>query len=134
MAYHWTKEFSVNIKKLDAQHQALFERINDLDKAIKKGRGSTQISETLDSLVKYGETHFSDEEQLMQKYDFPAYPQHKIEHDAYKTRISEYQKQYKTNPDIVAAETVRYLVSWWSHHIRHTDKLYSAFLNSKGVY
>jgi hemerythrin len=133
MEFQWTEELSVNIEEIDEQHKRLIKMINDFNKALKNGEGRAVVSKILTGMIKYSKIHFSLEEKYMKEFDFPGYDQHKIEHDAFISRTHHLMERHKTNPSAITLETISYLVNWLNHHIRGTDKRYSAFLNSKGI-
>jgi hemerythrin len=133
MGFQWTEELSVNIEEIDEQHKRLVKMINDFNKAMKNGEGRAIVSKILTGMINYSKIHFSLEEKYMKEFDFPGYEQHKIEHDAFVSRTHHLMERYKTNPNVITLETNSYLVDWLNHHIRGTDKRYSAFLNSKGI-
>lgn len=49
----WSDSLSVNIAEIDAQHKRLVAMINDLNEAMKQGRGRDVIVRIVDGLVSY---------------------------------------------------------------------------------
>ena len=77
---NWTESLSVNEKKLDGQHKALFILVNDLLSM----RGSTvdpeELTKKVEVLQKILKTHFQDEEEYLSKCNYPHLEEHAREH------------------------------------------------------
>ena len=61
----WNDSFSVNIAVIDQQHQKLITMINDLNAAMKQGRGRDVMGGIINGLVNYTITHFKSEERYL---------------------------------------------------------------------
>ncbi|MFN3309093.1 MAG: bacteriohemerythrin, partial [Anaerolineales bacterium] len=62
----WSDEFSVNIKEIDNQHRQLIEMVNQLQRAMKEGKGAAALNDILQRLIDYTDYHFSTEERMME--------------------------------------------------------------------
>ncbi|MCW8962845.1 MAG: bacteriohemerythrin, partial [Gammaproteobacteria bacterium] len=76
----WKDEYSVGIDSIDQQHRKLLNLINQLQTAVNYSTGESFEQEALDELVDYTKTHFSYEEGLLEKYEYPGYEPHKAQH------------------------------------------------------
>jgi len=132
----WDKKFNIGVEKIDKQHQELLQYVNALHSAVESRMEKKKLRDLLNELVDFIRIHFSTEEKLMKKYDFPKklfkehHKEHKVlidhlEHiaagvtkDKYPTFFSDY--------DISS--------DWAITHIVEHDKNLGEFLNSKGVY
>ncbi|WP_019554442.1 bacteriohemerythrin [Propionispira raffinosivorans] len=123
----WTDEFSVGIPKFDEEHKKLVTMINNLHAAMKEGRGKDTMEELLLGLTKYVNTHFSHEETLMAKYNYPNYEKHKKIHDDFKAKVIEYKCLYDKNL-LPANQLLTVLRDWLIKHICDTDRDYGPFL------
>jgi len=90
MKLQWTPDFSVGVEEIDSQHKELFERINDLDSAMKQGRAKEEVVRLVEFLNKYAIVHFGAEEKYMTDYDYPGYALHKTKHDWFKKEFPTY--------------------------------------------
>ncbi len=128
----WSSSFSINIKKVDEQHKKLIEMLNELHEAMTEGRGKDVLSDILNGMAEYTVIHFSTEEELMQRYNYPGYVKHKFEHDQFVKKVTEFKDKFESG-QISAIEVMRYLSDWLKSHILGSDKKLGAFLNTKGV-
>ena len=64
--FTWSNRCSVGVKAIVSQHIKLFELINDLEQAMRKGQGSLVNAPLLRKLYDYTENHFAAEEKLME--------------------------------------------------------------------
>jgi len=88
----WKDEYSVGVKVIDDQHKELFRRVNKLFDDVSRGNVTT-VLETLDFLNSYVIYHFSAEEQLMAKANYPELESHKNEHEWFKSEILSIREQ-----------------------------------------
>ena len=132
--FRWTQEHSVNIAVLDQQHQALFETVNELDRALRVGEGNSAMDSVLKRLVNYAEIHFASEESLMEQHEFPGLFAHRAEHAKFRQKLGALLGDYRTGTKPgVPVSLVLFLRGWLKEHVQMTDKRYSAFLNARGV-
>jgi hemerythrin len=129
----WGDDLSVNIQKIDSQHQQLVALINGLYETLGTGKSKDSLGHVLDSLVDYTKTHFVDEERLLSKHGFPGLAQHKAEHDQFTGTISEIQTQFQEGNTALSMQVMVFLSDWLTTHIRISDKAFSPFLVEKGV-
>ena len=131
--FQWTPELSVNVKEIDNQHKQLVNLINLLHDSMKSGKGKDVMGKVLNDLTDYTVYHFGTEERLFQKYRYIEYPQHKKEHDDLTKQVLDVKSKFLAGQTTVTIEVMNFLKDWLNNHIKHSDKKYSAFLNSKGV-
>ncbi len=130
----WDTNYSVKIKIIDNQHQNLVALINQLYDGVSQGKGSESAGKTLDELINYTRTHFAYEEQLFRIHGYPEYLAHKAEHDALTEKVLDFQSQFRAGKATLALPLLSFLKDWLTNHIQGTDKRYSNFLNTKGVF
>ena len=131
--FRWTEALSVNIAVLDQQHKQLIETVNELDQALRKGEGKPALDSVLDKLVEYALVHFAAEESLMQEHDFPGFSTHRTLHEEFRKRLAEYLGAHKAGKPGVPVSLLFFMQEWMKEHLSKTDKLYSTFLNARGV-
>ncbi len=76
----WDDKYSVGISIIDNEHKKL---IGIMNKAIVLEQNSSnpkEITEVLNEMNKYAQTHFATEETYMVKFNYPDYEQHRKEH------------------------------------------------------
>jgi hemerythrin-like metal-binding protein len=131
--FRWTDECKVNIAVLDQQHRELIDILNELERALRVGEGNGVTEVTLDRLLTYVGAHFDAEESLMERYQFPGLPTHRIQHDMFRGRMKGFLERHRAGKPGLAVELLLFLQNWLKSHVMKTDKQYSAFLNARGV-
>jgi hemerythrin len=129
----WNNDLSVNINEIDEQHKKLLALINELHEAMKSGRGKEVTEKTLAGLIQYVGTHFTKEEDLMERYNYPGLLAHKGEHAKLTLQAKDIHQQFQQGKAVVNVELMNFLKSWLRNHILGTDKKYAPYLNGKGV-
>ncbi|MCP5105735.1 MAG: hemerythrin family protein, partial [bacterium] len=131
--FNWKDEYSVNVKEIDKQHQMLVDSLNELFEAMRSGEAKEIIGGILKGLVDYAGVHFSYEEKLLNRYNYPEYAKHKTEHDAFVEKTVEFQEKYNQGKLMLSMEVMNFLKDWLKNHILGTDKKYSSFFNERGI-
>ena len=60
----------------------------------------------------------------MQKFNYPAFNEHKAEHEKLTEEVLKLQKDYKEGKSLITMDTMNFLKSWLINHIEGTDKKY----------
>jgi hemerythrin len=133
MAYQWDSSLETGHVKIDNQHKQLIAALNNLIDAAKSGKGDAEIFKTLDFLTGYTIMHFSDEEKLQIKYDYPDYLVHKRIHEDFKKTVGDLTKKLRDEgPREELVNTVTDAVgAWLLNHIKGDDFRMAAFVKSK---
>lgn len=76
----WSDEYSINVKEIDFQHQKILELVNTLHSSVENTIDKKELHRLLIKLVEFTHKHFTDEEKLMKKYNYPDITQHHKEH------------------------------------------------------
>ncbi|HOJ34293.1 MAG TPA: bacteriohemerythrin [Candidatus Hydrogenedentes bacterium] len=129
----WDNSFSVNIAEIDRQHQKLVALINELDDAMRQGKGKEVVSKVVSGLIAYTQTHFGTEERIFAQHGYPEADVHKKEHEDFVAKAAQFQADYNSGKIGLSIQIMNFLSNWLQHHIKVVDKKYGPFLNSKGV-
>ncbi|MCE1255609.1 MAG: bacteriohemerythrin [Anaerolineae bacterium] len=130
--FTWNDSYSVNIKILDEQHKKLFTLIDQLHNAMSTGKGKQMIGQVLDEMLDYTRTHFTTEEDLLKKHNYPDLLKQQKEHAAFVQKVSEMQQKFNNGSLTLSIEVSQFLKDWLSKHILGADKQYAQFLTEKG--
>lgn len=124
MAVVWREHLAVGVERIDDQHKELFRRFSVLMDAINLGKGPLQVLEVFNFLDDYTDTHFKNEEKIMEEFRYPHLPLHREEHGQFcrdleklKCRIT---TEGFTQQNILL--TSRTLLRWLIQHICTVDK------------
>lgn len=127
----WKEEYSVGIGELDEQHKSLFALLDKLSAAI-DDKDKLSLGYIVTSLEVYVVFHFTSEEHLLAKHEYPGLNKQEKEHNEFKARVAKYKAEMLTGDKIkLAGEIRRYLHDWLVGHIIDLDKKYAPFLLEK---
>lgn len=84
-------------------------------------------------VMRYVETHFRDEEELMRKYDYPGYEAHKRLHDRFIEELIDVQSRINNRSVSFKKKFGAMLWNWLVHHINEEDYKYRDFFLGKGL-
>ncbi len=132
MYIKWREDLEIGIDEIDAQHKALFEKVNDLLHACNTGKAKEEVVSTLEFLSEYVVTHFKDEEAYHRKYKYPHYKEHAKLHSDFVEEIEELKRAYEeegTNLQLVVMVNQK-VVNWLINHIGKADKAFGKFVSS----
>jgi len=149
----WHTIFSVNSEIIDTQHKMLIDLINQLYDAIKHQTNTSTIEDIfnnevsdqtnnntiedmLNCLIDYTIIHFSFEENLMKKHNFPEREtvEHKKAHEKFTQFILAEQKKLKSSDDtVIGEEVLDFLKDWLLNHIMKVDRKLGDFLSEKPI-
>ncbi len=129
----WDDSLRVNIAEIDAQHRKLVGMINELNEAMRMGKGKEILGKTVQGLIEYTQTHFQTEEKYFEKFGYPENAPHKREHAAFTAKVSQFKSAFDAGRAALSVEVMAFLSDWLQKHIKGSDKKYGSFLNKKGV-
>ena len=129
----WSDTLSVKIREIDSQHQRLVKLINDLDDAMRVGKGREVMGKIVSELAAYTRVHFSTEEKYFDKFGYPEAPEHKAEHEKFIAEVAKFKGDFDAGRIGLTIKVMDFLSNWLKKHIMGTDKKYSPFFNQKGL-
>ncbi len=127
----WKDEFSVYIEEIDNQHKHLVELLNELNSAMRIGKGRQVVGKIIEELIAYTQYHFSTEEKYFKMYNYEFTEEHTQEHNEFIDKIQKFQKEYEEGKLTVTIEVLEFLNAWVKHHILGSDKKYVPYLANK---
>jgi hemerythrin len=130
---NWDDSYSVKIESIDKQHMKLVGMINEFYENIRSKSNKEIISELIKNMKEYIKFHFKSEEDLLKINRYPDYHKHKIEHERFINKVTDFETRFNNGHLILSFEITNFLKDWLKKHIQGTDKKYSDFLISKGV-
>lgn len=129
----WNSAYSVGNQTLDGQHQQIIKLINQLLISVDTRTDSKMIADMLDRLTNYAADHFSTEEMLLARYDYPELEAQVEEHIHYRETVARLCVDTLANKQQVPESLLHFLQSWWKDHILVSDMAYKDFLLEKGA-
>lgn len=129
----WKKSYESGNENIDNQHKQFFLIFNKLYEIKKENNFNNKLFQVISDLIDYTIYHFSFEEELMKKINFPEYNEHKKKHTIFQNRILEIREKFFNNEIKFTDEMVTELYKWLSRHILKEDKKIIYFINKKTV-
>ena len=129
----WNNNLSVGVDGIDTQHKKLVQMINELNDAMKQGKGKDIIGKIINELINYTQGHFALEEKYFIQTNYPASDAHKIEHKDFVKKVADFRDGFNSGKLGVSIEVMNFLSSWLKNHIQGTDKKYSSHFISNGI-
>jgi hemerythrin-like metal-binding protein len=134
MAYiDWDEKYSVQIQSLDVQHKMLFDMINGFYAALKDKSRDDTLQALLDGLLKYTAVHFTHEEALMKRGNYPGLAVQQAAHAAFVQKVKDVQKKHTEGKLVLSVEITGFLKSWLTEHILSSDSGYADCLSAAGA-
>lgn len=124
----WGNHYSLGIREIDHEHEALIELLNRLDIAFHEGQNAGILRAALRQVVSATEAHFRNEERLMTEFDYPEAASHKNEHDFLVAHASEFQSSFEAGQAELTESMMSYLKDWLRNHLLVADKRLGRFL------
>lgn len=125
----------VALERMNKVHEKEIEIMNKLYQLLQdyeKGNASIEdIEKAFNEFVEDVKYHFSSEQEMMEQYNFFAYPMHRGEHDMVLGQIQSLQKNWEKNknPDIIKSYLENQFLPWLINHIQTMDTVTAHFLS-----
>lgn len=129
----WQEDFKTNIEIIDEQHKYLIQNVNALFDALENGDDSENIVNLIYTLAECTDLHFSTEEELMEKFKYYDYEEHKKEHEFFKKRTENLHKSLISGELEITVSVIHFLKDWYNGHITETDKKLGQYLYDRGL-
>ncbi len=131
----WSANYAIGVKEIDAQHQELVNKLNELLEACAQGKGKEAINGMVDFLGEYVSFHFATDERFIKQSNYPEAPYHIQEHRNFVQTVEKLKEQ-------IAQETIgpgtvvtvnRTVTDWLINHILKVDTKLGTFLKKNKV-
>ncbi len=133
MAIEWQKNLEIGIGTVDNQHRELFRCFNGLLEACNAGKGRDEVMKVLLFLDSYIRSHFSEEEELQVRFNYPGYPAHREQHVKFIKRAEELERRFRDEGATISlvVETNQTMVNWLIQHISKVDREFAEFMRAR---
>ncbi|MDO8285062.1 MAG: hemerythrin family protein [Rhodoferax sp.] len=112
-AVEWREGFRIGIDQLDREHRHLFTLVLALDLGT--------VEQTVEQLLDYVVTHFSNEQEAMESSGYPALEQHLRLHEQFASRIADFLMPANGWTEERVQDLRRFLNKWLISHIMTHD-------------
>ena len=121
----WNDKYKIGDTAIDEQHQEIFLRAADVIAA------TNRESQTMCALrlYQFTRTHFSHEERLMHRLNYPDIAQHIAQHDNLISKLNDFLQNIAKD-NLIKAELEAFISHWLLIHIATVDSKLAAYLKS----
>ena len=127
------ESLKLGIPTIDSQHETLIGLVNQLHQTMLRGADKKALDALLSQLVESTRNHFAYEEELMSRYNYPEYEDHKSEHERLMQHLADLVERYTSGELLLSFAVVLELKTWAIVHIENADKPLGTYLKSKDV-
>ena len=117
---HWSSRYETGIPEIDQEHRQLFDGMNELIAAFRRGDPKPEVRKVLDLLVRYTMDHLQSEEDWMASHGYPGLEAHRLEHQAMRVVVSDLVQQFEAGVDLTMKVTVL-MADWLQYHVDGSD-------------
>ncbi len=123
--FKWDDSFSVDIPEIDRQHKILVGMLNELHQHVQSRHNVLFIKRVLQGLIDYTDSHFTYEEGLLERFEYPDIEQHKEKHRKLIAEVKGFHERLDSDENFLLDEVMVFLTEWLTNHIKGSDKEYS---------
>jgi hemerythrin len=126
----WHNSYSIGIHLVDEQHRELINICNRLHEASVLGWEKSKVAfmSAIRAAVDYVGYHFSTEEKIMERVNYPDYKAHKKEHTDFVKEVLRQVQDFQADQKVSANDFVMFLKDWVLAHIAVCDKKMGIYL------
>jgi len=117
----WNDDLAIDDSQIDFQHHQLLDAIGDLEDALAAG-DQRRVAEAVPFLRQYAQTHFADEERVLQLIAWPKLAEHRELHRGFSQRLAELEGACSRGDLAAGTMLLGFLAVWLARHIRGTDR------------
>lgn len=131
----WNESLIIGNSMIDSQHQELADKIESFLESMRSNKAQSEVEETLIFLLNYTRKHFSDEEALQMKINYPYISEQKAQHTGFIDKLKSLEAQIKSNGvNVATVLTIQNeMSSWWNNHIKVIDKKLADYIRNHEV-
>jgi hemerythrin len=132
-SFSWKNSYSVGIRALDHQHQAIMRGLNELHDEMIDGKSDDAVAPLIRNLVAVAGAHFSAEEDLMESTQFPGLADHRAKHQELTQKISEFLSRHETGDRAAYSHFLYFVRAFMTQHMLKEDHEYAPWLAEHGI-
>ncbi len=133
----WKSSYAIGVEAIDKQHERLFdisERIEELFLLPGHMDKFDEIVGIIEELKAYVIYHFNEEQQLMEKIQYPKYFSHLVEHQDFIEKINDFDlHELDHAQQQQLRELVDFIMTWLVEHVLEKDKAFATYCREKNM-
>ena len=132
MFIQWSDAYKLGIPSVDTDHKQLVDLLNRFFARAQEGGDTAELGEILNELVKQTKAHFTREEVLLDRGDYPHLALHIAEHHRLLQQMGHFLTPYQagTASRELTVEMAEFLQHWLLDHIVREDMPYRPYLKT----
>ncbi len=123
----WMQRWETGDAKIDLEHRMMVEGYNRLQEAREAGAAEPEVKRALSFLLVYVETHFQNEEAVMERLGYPFLAEHIAEHRECTRRINHLLECHRNAGEDVVEGLGRFFKYWLVEHFEVSDRQWAAY-------
>jgi len=127
----WSQALSVGITRIDDQHKRFIKLLNSTN-ALVKAKKNKKMAKKLPELLDFARVHFSTEEEIFEKYNYPYAKEHLLEHLKLTEKAMSFYDRAKKGEDI-GEELMLFLKDWLENHLKTHDFKYAKYFKENKI-
>ncbi len=131
MGIQWSEGILIGHPIIDAEHNAIIEKINDLEALIGCDPEKENLAKLYGDVVEYFSEHFIREEQIMQSAKYPDIDRHILSHDELFSELSKMAFLFENDIPETNNLILKFLHKWFFGHVVAFDRVFVEFLASQ---
>lgn len=130
----WNEDiYAVGEPTIDSQHRQIVDMINALNQALDSGPEPDQVQSVIRSLIRYTETHFAYEEDLLTRVQHAALDGHRRIHEHLRKQARALESRTQEGDPDAPLALLHLLESWLLRHIKTEDQpLFGPLARARG--
>ncbi|MFO8066212.1 MAG: bacteriohemerythrin [Bacteroidales bacterium] len=125
----WNDCFKINVPEIDEQHKRFLDLVDDAQMKLDSSEFS-DFNSIIKALEDYASYHFTFEEEVFEKSNFPNLTQHKQEHKQFIDKVRQLRLDLEYTNPLVAKKTIDFMRKWLISHIIKNDRKYLDYIIS----
>ncbi|TCO10537.1 bacteriohemerythrin [Natronoflexus pectinivorans] len=117
----WKKEYSIDVPQIDEEHKTLIKSLNEFYEGLRINSSKENLDILIQRLLKYAESHFSNEEKYMQSINYQNIEEHSKEHKEFMSKANDFYEKFRSGKMMVSFEVTNFIKDWIVHHILNED-------------
>jgi len=130
MGIQWSEGMMIGHPVLDAEHNAIIQKINDLEALIACCSARSYLAHQYADIVECLSEHFIREEHIMSAAKYPDVETHTSEHGKLFTKLSDMTLRIENNDPDIESVILEFIHKWFYGHVMARDKSFVDFLGS----
>lgn len=127
----WRDSYNTGIEAVDLEHRKLVDLIEAMYTNVRDKEPKDAVEKVVNEIAGYTQEHFTNEEMLMEKEQYPQLDDHKKEHQNLIEEVAVFKERLLKNFPDGREDFYRFLREWLINHILESDKKFGVYVIEK---